>query len=86
MNRTTSWVYGLFFAFINIAQLSLIAHHWDESIPTSLTSPVGNMGLRGMKKCPYSHTWYRTMNSAEISWSSAHKLTMMREESELGLL
>lgn len=45
-----------FIDFIDIPELTLTSHQCDERTPTSLISPVGNMGLIGVKKCAYSHT------------------------------
>lgn len=82
INRTKSE----FMDFINIPQLTLTAHQCDKRTLTCLISSGVNMGLTGMENYAYSHTWHRVMNSVEISWSSAHKLIMMREKSQLGEL
>lgn len=52
-----------------------------KGLPTCRISPVGSMRLIVMDKSAYSHTSHRTVNSVEISWSSARKLIMMREKS-----
>lgn len=75
-----------FVDLINTSKLTLKAHECGERIPIFFSKPVGSMGLTGAKKCPYNHTWQRTMNSIEISWSADDKLIMMREKSQLGQL
>lgn len=75
-----------FMDFINISKLTLKAHEYGERTATFFISPVGSMRLTGREKCSYSHTWQKTMNSIEISWSADDKLIMMREKSQLGQL
>lgn len=75
-----------FMDFINASKLTLKVHECGKRTPTYFLSPVGSMELTGMGKCPYIHTWQRTMNSIEISWSADDKLIMMREKCQLGQL